>query len=50
MTIELPSDCQERYDYVIEFIDNLPIDSYDKKALIYKIDDLVYWIITSESD
>ena len=45
---ELPSDVQEQYDRLIDYINNLNIDNYDKVCLIERVDDLVTWIITSD--
>ena len=45
---DLPLDCQEKYEIVIDYINNLPLDSEEKQCLIDRIDDLVTWIITSD--
>lgn len=45
---DLPSDCQEKYDNLIDYINNLPLDSDEKQCLIDRVDDLVDWIRTSD--
>ena len=45
---ELPSDCQEKYDRLIDYINGLPLDTDDKQSLIDRVDDLVDWIITAD--
>lgn len=45
---DLPEDCQERYDYLIQYLNGLPLDSDDKQCLIERVDDVITWILTSE--
>ncbi len=45
---DLSSDCQEKYDNLIDYINKLPLDSDDKQCLIDRVDDLVDWIRTSD--
>ena len=45
---DLPSDVQEKYDSLIEYINRLPLDINDKQILIDKVDDVITWIITSD--
>ena len=47
---ELPSDVQEQYDRLIDYINKLNIDNDDKVCLIERVDDLVTWIITSDQE
>lgn len=46
---DLPEDCQEKYDLVMQYINNLPLDNDDKQSLIDRIDDLIDWIRTSDN-
>lgn len=45
---ELPDDIQEKYDYYIEFVNSLPLDSDDKQVLIDRVDDIITWLTTRE--
>ena len=48
MNGQLPEDCQEKYEMVIDYINRLPIDSYEKQELIDRVDTLVDWVLTSD--
>ena len=48
MNGQLPEDCQEKYEMVIDYINRLPIDSYEKQELIDRVDTLLDWVLTSD--
>lgn len=45
---DLPTDVQEQYDRLIQYINDLPLDSDSKQCVIDRVDDLVDWLRTSE--
>lgn len=48
MNGELPEDCREKYEMVIDYINRLPINSYEKQELIDRVDTLLDWILTAD--
>lgn len=48
MNGHLPEDCQEKYEMVIDYINRLSINSYEKQELIDQVDTLLDWVLTSD--
>ena len=44
----MSSATQEQYDYLIDFINRLPLDSSDQEVLIDRIDTVITYLLTEE--